>query len=213
MLEEPPRHVRILLRERPEVPELDRVAAHRRHRLHGGGALAFAGHRELAEVVARPHRAHPRAVDDDGGLALGDHEEGDAAHVTLLGEQHAGGNATVLEVLGELAQLALAEAAEQRDPLQVLGYARHDATLPEACPWVARCDKRVQTPNPRGHRHVEGVRAHAAATVLSGCGVVAGRGGLRRRAVWRMGGRAQGASTRRAVPVAPGNLAPPAPAL
>ena len=103
-----------------------------------------------------------------------------------------------------------------------------------------------QIPNPRGNRHVEGVRAHAAATVLgeawvlglcipahgmargvigaaglndrgrlydSGCGVVAGRGGLRRRAVWRMGGRAQGASTRRAVPVAPGNLAPPAPAL
>src|SRR3954464_14014142 len=51
MLEELPRHVGVLLGERPEVPELDRVAAHRRQRLDGGRALAFADHRELAEVI------------------------------------------------------------------------------------------------------------------------------------------------------------------
>jgi hypothetical protein len=112
VLKELPHHVRILLRERPEVPELDRVAAHRRQRLRGGHALALADHRELTEVVARPDRVDPRAVDDDGGLALGDHEEGDAAHFTLLGEKRAEGNSTLAEVLGELAQLALAEPAE-----------------------------------------------------------------------------------------------------
>src|SRR3954468_3931604 len=145
MLEELPRHVGVLLRERPEVPELDRVAAHRRQRLDGGRALAFADHRELAEVVARAHRGDPRTVEDDGGLALGDHEEGDAAHLTLRGEPRAGGNATVLEVLREPAQLTLAEPAEQRNLLQVLGHAPHCATLPESRPCVARRLRRGST--------------------------------------------------------------------
>ena len=102
VLEELPHHVRILLRERPEVPELDRVAAHRRQRLHGGHALALADHRELAEVIAQSG-VDPSAVDDDGGLALGDHEEGDTAHLTLLGQQRADGNATLAEVFRQLA--------------------------------------------------------------------------------------------------------------
>src|SRR3954454_13336634 len=140
MLEELPRHVGVLLGERPEVPELDRVAAHRRQRLDGGRVLDFADHRDLAEVFTGAHRGVPRTVDDDGGLALGDHEERDAAHLTLRGEPRPGGNATVLEVLRELAQLTLAESAEQRNLLQVLGHAPHCATLPEPRPCIARGD-------------------------------------------------------------------------
>jgi len=112
MLEELPHHVRILLRERPEVLELDRVAAHRGQRLHGGQSLASADHRELAKMVAGSDRLDSPAVDDDGGLALSDHEEGGAAHLALLGEERADGNSPLVEVLGELAQLSLTEIAE-----------------------------------------------------------------------------------------------------
>src|SRR3954447_9369688 len=130
VLQQLPRHVRILLRERAEVPEADRVAAHRRQRRDGRRPLALADHRQLAEVVARPDRRDALTVDDHGGLALGDHEERDAAHLALLGEQRAGRDAAVGEVLGELAQLALAEPAEERDALELLRHARHVATLP-----------------------------------------------------------------------------------
>src|SRR4051812_12001201 len=131
VLEELPGHVGIPPCERPEVPELHRVAAHRRERLDGRRAFGFADHRELAEVVARTHRADPLAVDDDGGLPLGDREEGHAAHLSLLGEHRARGKGTVPEVLRELAELSLAETAEQRNTLQILGDARHAATLSE----------------------------------------------------------------------------------
>src|SRR4051794_13473017 len=146
VLEEPPRHVGILLRERPEVPELDRVAAHRCERLNGRRALGFADHPELAEVVAGAHRADPFAVDDDGGLALGDHEEGDPAHLSLLGELRARRNGTVPEVLREPAELAVTETAEQRNPLEILGDARHAATLSEA--RGASADQRLMDGRP-----------------------------------------------------------------
>src|SRR4051812_26973116 len=144
--EQLPGYVRILLRERSEVPELDRVAAHRGHGLDGGRAVAFADHRQLAEVVAGPHRADARAVDDDGRFALSDHEERDATHLALPHEHRTGGHATVREVLGEQAQLARTEPTEERNPLQVLDHARHAPTLPEApraaggCPSAARRD-------------------------------------------------------------------------
>jgi hypothetical protein len=82
------------------------VAAHRSDRLHGGGALTLADHRQLAEVIARAQRPDPVSVHQDRGLALGDDEEGNAAHLALLGQARADRNATLPEQRGKLSKLA-----------------------------------------------------------------------------------------------------------
>ena len=65
----------------------------------------------------------------DRGLAVGDHEEADAAHLALADRRGAGPEVALLEVARETSQLSLAQSAEERDLLQIVGEARHRLIL------------------------------------------------------------------------------------
>src|SRR5580765_3316838 len=68
VLQQLPHHVRVRLREPPEIGEGDLQAAEVGARRHGGGSLDIGDHRELAEVVAGGEPRDLAAAAIDHGL-------------------------------------------------------------------------------------------------------------------------------------------------
>jgi len=125
VLEQLPGNVRVLLDEPPEVPAREFGAPQGRLGGHRGHARAFADQAELAEMIASAQPGNLRAIDRDGCFAIGDDEEADPAAVPLPNGSHAGDERAFPEVAGQPLELSVAEAAEERNLLQVVSQSRH----------------------------------------------------------------------------------------
>ena len=89
---------------------------------------------ELSEVVSRAEPRDLQAFDADSDFAVGEDEEADAAHRSLLDDRHTGSELSLLDLARELPQLAAVEAAEQRDAREVVGDCWHVAIIAAASP-------------------------------------------------------------------------------
>ena len=72
--------------------------------------------------------------------ALNDDEEADPAHVPLPNGSRAAGEGAFLKVAGQPPELSLAEAAEERNLLEVVSQSRHPTILTSLSPWTDQPD-------------------------------------------------------------------------
>ena len=107
----------MLLDERPELPCPHRQAEELRLGGHRRDPRDVVEETDLPEVISRPERCLPLAVDGDRSGAFGDDEEREYPRTTftLVRDDRAGGKRVRPNMLGEAGKVVRLEACQERD--------------------------------------------------------------------------------------------------